>query len=86
MKNFDWKKLLPHVLAVGIFLLVALIYCKPILEGLVVNQTDNQQWRAMAQQSFEYKEKFGHLPLWTNSMFSGMPGISNCRGAYTTCY
>ncbi|HLL43605.1 MAG TPA: YfhO family protein [Segetibacter sp.] len=73
MKNFDWKKLLPHVLAVGIFLLVALIYCKPIMQGLVVNQTDNQQWRAMAQQSFEYKEKFGHLPLWTNSMFSGMP-------------
>ncbi|HEX8676456.1 MAG TPA: hypothetical protein VF700_04505, partial [Segetibacter sp.] len=73
MKNFDWKKLLPHVLAVGIFLLVALIYCKPVLEGLVVNQSDNQQWRAMAQQSFEYKEKYGHLPLWTNSMFSGMP-------------
>lgn len=73
MKNFDWKKLLPHVLAVAIFLIVALIYCKPVLQGLVVNQSDNQQWRAMAQQSFEYKEKFGHLPLWTNSMFSGMP-------------
>jgi hypothetical protein len=27
----------------------------------------------MAQQSFEYREKYGHFPLWTNSMFSGMP-------------
>ena len=27
----------------------------------------------MAQQSFEYKDKYGRFPLWTNSMFSGMP-------------
>ena len=73
MKNFDWKKLLPHVAAIIIFLIVALIYCKPALEGKVVNQSDVSQWKGMAQQSFEYKEKHGHFPLWTNSMFSGMP-------------
>ncbi len=33
MKNFDWKKLLPHVFAIGIFLIVALFYCKPALTG-----------------------------------------------------
>jgi len=27
----------------------------------------------MAQQSFEYKEKYGHFPKWTNSMMGGMP-------------
>ena len=27
----------------------------------------------MAHNSFEYKETHGHFPLWTNSMFSGMP-------------
>ncbi len=26
----------------------------------------------MAQQSFEFKDKYGHFPLWTNSMFSNM--------------
>jgi hypothetical protein len=27
----------------------------------------------MAKNSFDYKEKHGYLPLWTTSMFSGMP-------------
>jgi len=27
----------------------------------------------MAQNSFKYKETHGHFPLWTNSLFSGMP-------------
>jgi len=27
----------------------------------------------MAQNSFEYKEKHGRFPLWSNGMFSGMP-------------
>src|ERR1043165_7438130 len=73
MKNFDWKKILPHVFAIIIFLIVAFIHCKPALEGKVINQHDNLGWKGMAQQSFEFKEKYGHYPLWTNSMFSGMP-------------
>jgi hypothetical protein len=39
----------------------------------VVQQGDVIQWRAMAQQSFEFKEKHGHFPKWTNSMMGGMP-------------
>lgn len=27
----------------------------------------------MSQNAFEYKEKFGHLPLWNPNLFSGMP-------------
>jgi hypothetical protein len=73
MKKFNFKKLLPHIIAVVIFVIVAVIYCKPALQGKVVIQHDTQGWRGMAQQSFEYKEKYGHYPLWTNSMFSGMP-------------
>ncbi|MEO8719556.1 MAG: hypothetical protein ABI297_03340 [Ginsengibacter sp.] len=71
--NFNLKKLLPHIIAIVIFLIVAVIYCKPALQGKVVQQSDIQGWRGMAQQSFEYKDKYGHFPLWTNSMFSGMP-------------
>ena len=73
MKKLNWKALLPHIVAVVAFLLLSIIYSKPALEGKVVEQHDVQQWKAMAQQSFEYKEKTGHFPLWTNSMFSGMP-------------
>jgi hypothetical protein len=46
---------------------------KPALEGKAVQQNDVIQWKAMAQQSFEYKEKYGHFPKWTNSMMGGMP-------------
>ncbi len=74
MKNFDWKKLLPHIIAIAIFLVVALVYCKPALEGKVLQQHDITQWRAMANDVYKVKEKTGEAPLWTNSMFSGMPG------------
>jgi hypothetical protein len=71
--KFDFKKLLPHIIAVVIFLLVAVIFCKPALEGKVVYQHDLQGWRGMVQQSLDFKEQHGHYPLWTNSLFSGMP-------------
>lgn len=71
--KFDLKKLAPHLIAVVAFIIIALVYCKPVLEGKVVNQHDNLGWKGMAQQSFEYKEKYGRFPLWTNSMFGGMP-------------
>jgi len=73
MKNPRLQKLIPHIIAVVIFLIVAVIYCKPALQGKVPQQSDTQQWHAMAQQSFDFKEKHGYFPLWTNSMFSGMP-------------
>jgi hypothetical protein len=73
MNSAFLKKALPHIIAVVLFLVVAIIYCKPALQGMVVNQQDTQGYRGMAQQSFEYKEKYGHYPLWTESMFGGMP-------------
>jgi len=73
MNKGMFARILPHLVAVLVFLIVAVIYCKPVLQGKVVQQHDVTQWRAMAQNSFEYKEKHGHFPLWTNGMFSGMP-------------
>lgn len=74
MKNFDWKKVLPHVYAIGIFLIIALFYCKPALQGKVLQQSDITQWKGMSHDIHTYKEIHGEAPLWTNSMFSGMPG------------
>ncbi len=73
MKKGMFQKLLPHLIAVGVFLIVAVLYCRPALEGKVVNQHDVTQWQGAIHQSQVYKEKFGEYPLWTNSMFSGMP-------------
>ena len=71
--KFDFKKLMPHAIAVVVFIVVALIYCKPVIEGKVLNATDNLGWKGMAQQSFEVREKQGIFPNWSNSMFGGMP-------------
>lgn len=72
IKSF-WQKAWPHITVIVLFVVVAAIYCKPALEGKVLQQSDILHWKGVAQQSFEYREKYGHFPLWTNSMFSGMP-------------
>ncbi len=75
MKQFNVKKLVPHLVAVAVFLLVAVIFCKPALEAdTVLKQGDIVGWQGMSHQSFEYKEKNGHFPLWITNMFGGMPG------------
>lgn len=73
MKQFQWKSLLPHAIAVGIFLIIAVLFCKPALEGKVLSQTDVSHWKGMAQDLFKYKETHGHYPLWNNNLFGGMP-------------
>ena len=76
MNSTVWKKALPHVIAILVFLIVAVVYCRPALEGKVVFQSDMLQYKGMAQQSFEYKDKYGHYPLWSESAFSGMPAYT----------
>jgi hypothetical protein len=73
MKNPLLKKILPHLVAVIVFLVVSLLFCKPVLEGNVINQHDNIGWKGMAQSAFEYKKQHGHYPLWNTNLFSGMP-------------
>ena len=72
MKPF-FKANLMHFIAVAIFLLSSIIYCKPALEGKVLQQSDISQWKGMAQETLTAGAKYGQNPLWTNSMFGGMP-------------
>ncbi|HXO77608.1 MAG TPA: hypothetical protein VN824_20285, partial [Puia sp.] len=80
MNSTVLKKWLPHVIAILVFLIVAVVYCRPALEGKVVFQQDMLQYKGMAQQSMEYKEKHGHFPLWSESTFSGMPAYTIAMG------
>lgn len=73
MKKGLFASLLPHLIAIVVFVVVALLYCKPALEGKVLQQHDVTQWKAMAKDLFDYKETHGEFPLWTKGMFSGMP-------------
>ncbi len=67
------KKLYPHVVAVLVFIAVSFVYFYPLLEGKILEQPDIVQFRGMAQEIVEFREETGEEPLWTNSMFGGMP-------------
>lgn len=70
-----FKKFLPHLIAIVVFLIAAFIYCSPVLQGKVVSQHDVTHWKGSVQQSIEYEKTHEHGPLWTNSLFSGMPAF-----------
>ncbi len=70
----DFKKLLPHLIAVAAMLLVATFFFAPnAFSGKVLPQPDNDKARAMQTEVQDYLKKDGKAPLWTNSAFSGMP-------------
>lgn len=80
MKKIEFKVFIPHIIAVVTFLLLSIAFTKPALEGLVVQQHDVQQVKAMQQQSREFEKKYGYYPRWTNSMFGGMPAYQIALG------
>ena len=71
--KFDWKKILPYVVAIVTFVAVAMIYCAPILEGKVLVQGDVNNWKGAAQEARSFYDEHGTRTWWTNSMFGGMP-------------
>ncbi|HTJ14260.1 MAG TPA: YfhO family protein [Dinghuibacter sp.] len=73
--EFDWKKVIPHVVAVTLFILIAVVYCQPLFSGKVLNQDDVAGWMGSVRQMQQYKAAHGHFPLWNNSMFGGMPAF-----------
>lgn len=76
MKNIFSAKLLTHILALIALLVLTIIYCKPILENKKLAQHDLIQSAAAAQEVETYYKKTGEYPLWTNSMFAGMPAYT----------
>ena len=88
MQKAWYRPLIPHAIAIGIFLLVAVIYCSPVLQHKTLAPGDTAGWKAMAQNSFEYKAVHGHFPLWIESLHSGMPGyqVAMDAPAFSTHY
>ncbi|MGW8314876.1 MAG: YfhO family protein [Bacteroidales bacterium] len=72
--QFDYRKIIPHALAVILFLLIAFAYFPDVLEGKQLAGHDNDNFRGMARELIDYREATGKEALWTNNMFSGMPG------------
>ena len=71
MKNL--QKLYPHFLALTGFVLIALIYFLPVLQGKKISQSDIVQYTAMAKEQNDFRATENAEPYWTNAAFGGMP-------------
>jgi hypothetical protein len=62
-----------HAIAIALFFILAFIYSYPALQGNQLAAGDTMHWRAMSQEARTWADSTGENPLWSNSMFGGMP-------------
>lgn len=73
MKNIHLKILYPYLIAILLFIITSYLYFTPLLEKKVLNQSDISSWRGAANEIIDFRNETKEEPLWTNSMFGGMP-------------
>jgi hypothetical protein len=73
MKEKFKQSLLQHGMIIAIFLGISLIYSYQIFQGNQLMAGDSVHWRGMSEEARAWSEKTGENPLWSNSMFGGMP-------------
>lgn len=47
--NFDFKKILPHLIVVAIFFMLTFVYFLPLFQGKAMVQHDIAQWQGAAK-------------------------------------
>ena len=68
------KRLLPDVVAVVLFAVLALAYFYPAdFEGRILYRHDASAGVGAGQEQHEYYQRTGERTRWTNSLFGGMP-------------
>jgi hypothetical protein len=75
MKKIQFAEhVLPHAIAVALFLIVTVFFFKPLFfDNKTLQQHDIQQFSGSAKEIIDYRNETGEEALWTNRMFSGMP-------------
>lgn len=74
MKDSLLGKFVPHIIAFVTCLVVSFAFFSPyIIDNKVLGQADNTRAYGMQGESTKIKKETGEYPLWTNSMFGGMP-------------
>lgn len=71
--QLSFKKILPHILVIIGFVVLALAYFSPVLQGEEILQSDIVHYVGMAKQQKDFKAQTGEETYWTNSAFGGMP-------------
>ncbi|WP_282056055.1 YfhO family protein [Maribacter luteus] len=75
------KAFYTHSFVLVFFVIIALAYFSPVLQGKVIEQSDIRQYTGMAKEQNDFRKKNdGQEPYWTNSAFGGMPTYQ--LGAY----
>ncbi|MDO6807772.1 YfhO family protein [Zobellia galactanivorans] len=74
------KAFFVHFFVTVFFVVAALAYFYPVLQGKVIEQSDIVQFTGMAKEQNDFRKKTGDEPYWTNSAFGGMPTYQ--LGAY----
>ena len=69
----SFKKYIPHLTAMAIFIAITLIHFYPLLFGKSLAQPDIVAGISTAHEINEYRRTQNNEALWTNSLFSGMP-------------
>ncbi|HSW68122.1 MAG TPA: hypothetical protein VLH16_06055, partial [Bacteroidales bacterium] len=67
--NTTW----PHIISIAAFAFLSLAYVSPVLEGKMLFQSDIVKHIGMSKEIVDFRKETGEEPLWTNSMFGGMP-------------
>jgi hypothetical protein len=69
----NFKQIIPHIVSLSLFVIVALIYFNPVLKGKKISQSDITQHIGMAKEVNDFRKATGEEPYWAESAFSGMP-------------
>ena len=67
------KTFLPHLFALGLFLVMVLVMFLPQFQGKTLQQGDIVQYRGASSELRAYADETGERTNWTNAMFGGMP-------------
>lgn len=66
-------KLLPHAIAVILFIGLSWLYFSPLFSDYNLKQSDIKQYQGAAKEISDYRMMNDKEALWTNGMFGGMP-------------
>ena len=67
------KKFTPYLIALATFIIVALAYFSPVLEGKKIYQSDIAQYIGMSKEIKDFRAEHDVEPYWTDAAFGGLP-------------
>lgn len=80
-KSF-FQKNWSHLAALAFIVILTAVFYQPQMDGMRLKQHDVQEWKAMSNEIYKYREISGDEPLWTNSLFGGMPAVQVSMSYY----